>query len=98
VRPDGSSRPATEAAGKFWATVRPCAAELRTAFPEPARIGIWRSRKNEVFHLGRGTVFYCGTNLAQAAERDPTGLNIVLGIAKEPYEDIRERTAKSETG
>jgi hypothetical protein len=51
VRTDGSSRPATEAVRKFWATVRPHAAELRTAFPAPAEIGIWRSRKNEMFHF-----------------------------------------------
>ena len=51
VRADGSPRPITAAVQKFWATLQPYAAELRQAFPEPARVGVWRSRKNEIFHF-----------------------------------------------
>jgi beta-galactosidase len=57
VRPDGSPRPVTAAARQFWATLRPHAAALREAFPETAAVGIWRSRKNEIFHFAtQGTV------------------------------------------
>lgn len=51
VKLDGSARPVTESVRRFWATLRPHAAELRRAFPLPAEIGIWRSRKNEIFHF-----------------------------------------------
>ncbi len=57
VRTDGSSRPVTEAARRFWDTLRPHAALLRRAAPLPAAIGVWRSRKNEIFHFcSQGTV------------------------------------------
>lgn len=51
VRPDGTPRPVTNAARDFRAALRPHAASLRDAFPAPAEIGIWRSRKNEIFHF-----------------------------------------------
>ena len=51
VKPDGSARPVTDAVRRFWATLRPYAAELRKASPAPASIGLWRSRKNEIFHF-----------------------------------------------
>jgi hypothetical protein len=51
VRPDGSTRPVTEAVRRFWEVLRPHAAALRRAFPPPASVGVWRSRKNEIFHF-----------------------------------------------
>ena len=51
VKTDGTARPVTEAVRRFWATLQPHATELRKAFPAPAEIGIWRSRKNEIFHF-----------------------------------------------
>lgn len=51
VQPDGSPRPITEAVRRFWGTLRPHAQALRNALPAPAEIGLWRSRKNEVFHF-----------------------------------------------
>jgi beta-galactosidase len=51
VNTDGSSRPVTEAVRRFWATLRPHADALRRAFPAAAEIGVWRSRKNEIFHF-----------------------------------------------
>ncbi len=51
VRPDGSPRPVTAAVRRFWGVLQPYAAELRRAFPAEARVGIWRSRKNEIFHF-----------------------------------------------
>lgn len=51
VKPDGSPRPVTAAVREFWATVKPHAAALREAFPAPAAVGVWRSRKNEIFHF-----------------------------------------------
>jgi len=51
VKLDGSARPITEAVRVFGATVQPHLEGLTQAFPSPAEIGIWRSRKNEVFHF-----------------------------------------------
>ena len=51
VNLDGTPRPVTEAARRFWGTLRPHAPALRESFPAPARIGVWRSRKNEIFHF-----------------------------------------------
>jgi beta-galactosidase GanA len=51
VRPDGSARPVTDAVRRFWEVLRPHAAALRRASPTPASIGVWRSRKNEIFHF-----------------------------------------------
>ena len=51
VKPDGGARPVTDAVRQFWATLQPHAAELRTSFPALPEIGLWRSRKNEIFHF-----------------------------------------------
>ena len=51
VAPDGTPRPVTEATRSFWAALRPHAPKLREALPAPAEVGIWRSRKNEIFHF-----------------------------------------------
>jgi beta-galactosidase len=60
VKTDGSPRPVTAAVRQFWSTLKPYAVELRQAFPRPAEIGLWRSRKNEIFHFclqGQVTTF-----------------------------------------
>ncbi|NLG28340.1 MAG: hypothetical protein GX557_10540 [Chloroflexi bacterium] len=49
VRTVGTARPVTAAVREFWATLGPHAPALRRAFPKPPEIGIWRSRKNEIF-------------------------------------------------
>ncbi len=51
VKLDGSERPVTRAARDFWAGVKPHVDDLREAFPAPPEIGIWKSRKNEIFHF-----------------------------------------------
>ena len=49
VKTDGSPRPVTAAVREFWETIKPIAADLRRAQPQSAEIGLWRSRKNEIF-------------------------------------------------
>jgi hypothetical protein len=51
VRPDGTDRPVTQAARDFWATLQPYADDLLRAKPAVPRVGIWKSRKNEIFHF-----------------------------------------------
>jgi beta-galactosidase len=51
VQPDGSERPITAAVRQLWQTLSPHAAELRLAFPAPAEVGVWRSRRNEIAHF-----------------------------------------------
>jgi beta-galactosidase len=51
VKPDGSDRPITEATRTFLKTISPCIPELLESYPLPAQIGIWKSRKNEIFHF-----------------------------------------------
>jgi hypothetical protein len=64
VKPDGSARPVTEAVRQFWATLKPHAEPLRGAFPSSAEIGIWRSRKNEIFHFAmQGTQTHPGASI-----------------------------------
>jgi beta-galactosidase len=51
VNPDGSDRPVTQAVETFWRTLQPHT-ELLLACPAPKpQIGIWKSRKNEIFHF-----------------------------------------------
>jgi beta-galactosidase len=47
---DGSDRPITRAAADVWATLRPHAEALLDSPVPEAQVGIWRSRKNEIFH------------------------------------------------
>jgi|GEM_PF-582838 len=47
---DGSDRPVTRAAATFWETLRRHAAALLDCPALPAPVGIWKSRKNEIFH------------------------------------------------
>ena len=51
VKLDGSDRPVTRAVREFGRTVAPHAEVLNQAFPAPAEICIWKSRKNEAFHF-----------------------------------------------
>jgi beta-galactosidase len=51
VKLDGGERPITRTVRAFWAAVKPHAEALRQAFPAPPEIGVWKSRKNEVFHF-----------------------------------------------
>jgi beta-galactosidase len=51
VAPDGSDRPITRAVAEFWRKLAPIADDLFQANPLPAEVGIWKSRKNEIFHF-----------------------------------------------
>ncbi len=51
VNPDGSDRAATEAARILWNTLRPHAETLMKCPAPTAEIGIYKSRKNELFHF-----------------------------------------------
>ena len=51
VAPDGSDRPVTPAIASFWRTISPLSEALLAANPPPAEVGIWKSRKNEIFHF-----------------------------------------------
>jgi hypothetical protein len=48
---DGTDRPVTRAVDTFWSTVRQHEAPLLRAQPAPARVGLWKSRRNELFHF-----------------------------------------------
>jgi beta-galactosidase len=49
VNLDGSDREITRAARTFWETLSPYAGRLMESQPATPRIGIWKSRKNEIF-------------------------------------------------
>ena len=51
VRLDGTDRPVTRAAQAFWAGLRPHADVLLRARPQTAQVGVWKSRRNEIFHF-----------------------------------------------
>lgn len=62
VNTDGSEREVTKAAAQFWTTIRPYTEILLECDTEVPAIGIWKSRKNELFH-------YCmHNNLAVLSE------------------------------
>lgn len=48
---DGSDRPVTQAAKALWGKISPFKDQLMQSMPLPAEIGIWKSRKNEIFHF-----------------------------------------------
>ncbi len=50
VKLDGTDRPVTEAAREFWRTISPHTAALMNCAPPPSDIGIYKGRKNELFH------------------------------------------------
>ena len=51
VKPDGSERPVTRAVREFGQRLGPHMDRLLHAMPAPAEIGLWKSRKNEIFHF-----------------------------------------------
>ncbi len=48
---DGQDRPVTGALRRFWEKISPHVETLLACPPRPGEIGIWKSRKNEVFHF-----------------------------------------------
>jgi len=48
---DGSDRPVTQAAETFWKTLKPFTGDLLHCSPALAEVGIWKSRKNEIFQF-----------------------------------------------
>ena len=48
---DGSDRPITGAVRSFWQALSPHVDALLRCPPQPAEIGIWKSRKNEIMHF-----------------------------------------------
>ncbi len=50
VNPDGSDRAVTAAVDQYFKTLKPHAEKLMQCKPPEARVGIWKSRKNEIFH------------------------------------------------
>jgi beta-galactosidase GanA len=51
TNPDGSDREVTKAVRTLWNRISPMKEKLMDCFPQPAEIGIWKSRKNEIFHF-----------------------------------------------
>lgn len=51
VNPDGSDRPVTDAVKTFWHKISPYVPELMDYPAKLPEIGIWKSRKNEIFHF-----------------------------------------------
>jgi beta-galactosidase len=51
VNPDGSDRSVTGAFRSFRKKITPIIPDLMESFPATPRIGIWKSRKNEIFHF-----------------------------------------------
>jgi beta-galactosidase len=51
VQLDGTDRPVTRAVQTFWRAVAPLKERLLRAHPRKPQVGIWKSRKNEVFHF-----------------------------------------------
>ena len=51
VNPDGSERPVTKAFRTFREKIGSHIPALMGAFPASPRIGIWKSRRNEIFHF-----------------------------------------------
>jgi beta-galactosidase len=51
VRTDGSDKPVTSAAQRFWNVIEPITEDLLACPPKPAPIAIWKSGPNELFHF-----------------------------------------------
>jgi beta-galactosidase len=57
VHLDGTDRPVTQAVKQCWSTLAPYADALMQARPAAAQVGIWKSRRNEIFHFAiQGTL------------------------------------------
>lgn len=64
VQLDGSDRPVTLAVKECWAKLAPHAADLIQAHPAPPQVGIWKSRRNEIFHFAtQGTLQHLTTSV-----------------------------------
>jgi beta-galactosidase len=50
VNLDGSDRPVTRAVESFWLKLQPHVEALMACPPAVPEVGIWKSRKNEIFH------------------------------------------------
>jgi beta-galactosidase len=50
VNTDGSEREVTRAVAEFWKTLKPHSAKLMECGTATPAIGIWKSRRNEIFH------------------------------------------------
>lgn len=69
VRPDGSDRPITRAIEEFWERLGTHADALATAPAPRAEVGIWRSRKNDVFQFAiHGNLGTLATGVAAYTE------------------------------
>jgi beta-galactosidase len=51
VKLDGTDRPVTRAVKAFWDKVAPLKDHLLKAHPREPEVGLWKSRKNEIFHF-----------------------------------------------
>jgi beta-galactosidase len=51
VKLDGTDRPVTRAVQSFWERISPSKNNLLRAHPPVPQVGIWKSRKNEIFHF-----------------------------------------------
>ncbi|HEY3340480.1 MAG TPA: beta-galactosidase trimerization domain-containing protein, partial [Anaerolineae bacterium] len=51
VNLDGTDRPVTHAVKTFWDKVAPLKDSLLYAYPQEPQVGVWKSRKNEIFHF-----------------------------------------------
>jgi len=51
INVDGSDRIVTKAVNTMWSKISPMKEKLLHSFPRPAEIGIFKSRKNEIFHF-----------------------------------------------
>jgi beta-galactosidase len=49
---DGADRPVTRAVRDFWSRLVPHTEAILACPPAHAKVGIWKSRKNDVFHFG----------------------------------------------
>ena len=70
VKLDGTNRPVTDAVRLFWEKILPYKEKLMASTSPEPQIGIWKSRKNEIFHfcqdgklddLADGVESYCET-------------------------------------
>ncbi len=50
VNTDGSDRDVTTGIRNFWKALKPHTEMLMQSFPDAPPVGIWKSRKNEIFH------------------------------------------------
>lgn len=83
VHLDGSDRPVTRAVKAFWEKVSPHAGALMQAHPLAPRAGIWKSRKNEIFHFATQGSLKPLTESVEAYIQALYGLSIPFRIVSE---------------